>query len=133
MKKTTLIALMLGCGSILGAAAQTPPPAPTPMPTEFPPDATALTAAELKERLADKVFSVQLANGGSWRLDYRANGHFFVNVGGGGNASGPWRTEDGKLCSQVRGSDAACNEVRQRGELLYLKRTSGEVVTMIPK
>lgn len=113
--------------------AQQPPPPAAAIPAEFPADATPLSAAELKEKLADKVFNVQLANGGTWRLDYRSNGFFYVNVGGGGNGSGPWRTEDGKLCTQVRSSDAACNEVRQRGELLYLKRMSGEVIALVPK
>lgn len=122
--KTTLFALTMTLSLI--AAAQ------TVLPKDFPEGATPLAAPELKERVAGKVFKVSLADGGSWRLEYRANGYFFINTSGGFNSSGQWRTEDSKLCSQGKSIPTACNEVRLSGELMHLKRTNGEVIALVP-
>lgn len=106
------------------------PEAPPPAPTEFPADAAPLSAAALKEKLAGKVFNVKLHNGDGWRLEYRTNGFFHVNVGS-FSSSGPWDTDGSKLCAKLRGQDTACNEIRQSGDTLYLKRTSGEVIALV--
>lgn len=97
----------------------------------FPDDASAPSSADLQQRLAGKVFAVKLASGGSWRLEYKSNGYFFINTSAGFSDTGEWRVEDGKLCSKGRKIFASCNEVRVKGDGLFLKRDSGEVVQFV--
>lgn len=78
--------------------------------------------------LDDKVFNIKLADGNSWRLEYRANGYFYVNTSTGFNGSGQWQAEDGRLCGQLKGRDRGCNDVRFDQGLLHLKRDSGEII-----
>lgn len=131
----TLLAVLATCLPLI-VLAQTlkapETPMPAPAPTEFPADAAPLAADELKDRLAGKVFKVQLHDGASWRLEYKTNGYFFVNTSGGFNGSGAWDTDGSKLCGKLRGNDVACNEVRQSAGRLYLKRASGEVIALAP-
>ena len=97
----------------------------------FPEGATAPDAAEVKRRLDDRVYRAQLADGTSWRLQYAARGHFFVDTSTGFRGKGEWRAEDGKLCSQPPGRSWGCNEVRLVNDVLHLKRDSGEVIQLI--
>lgn len=100
---------------------------------QFPEGASTPTAPDVKKYLDDKVFSVKLADGNSWRLEYKSNGYFYVNTSTGFNGSGQWQVEDGKLCGQLRGGDRSCNDVRFHQELLHLKRNSGEIIQYISK
>ena len=102
-------------------------------PTEFPGDAQSISAADLARKVSGKVFSVDLQNGMRWRLDYKANGYLFVNVSNGMATSGPWRAEDGRLCTHMRGGSASCNEVREQGQRLYVKRDNGDVIALNPQ
>jgi hypothetical protein len=97
----------------------------------FPEGGTIPDAAEVKRRLDDRVFSVRLADGISWRLQYAARGHFFVDTSTGGRGKGEWRAEDGKLCSQPPGRNWGCNDVRLINDVLHLKRDSGEIIQLI--
>ncbi len=122
------------------AAAAAPAPATVPAPNgaagalgaDFPADAQPLSADALARRVSGKTFDVQLQNGIRWRLDYKANGYLFVNVSTGQATSGPWRAEDGRLCSHMRGASASCNEVREQGQRLYVKRDNGELIVLNP-
>jgi hypothetical protein len=87
------------------------------------------TAADLKSRLSDKVFTVALADGSSWRLEFKTNGYYFVNTSAGFSDSGTWRTEDGKLCVAPRQTSPACNDARLVNGELQFKRLSGEIIT----
>jgi hypothetical protein len=107
------------------AVAQSAPP------LTIPGDATAPTADQLKATLAGKIFRVKVADGSSWRLDYRGNGYWYVDVSTGFRDTGKWRTEDGKLCTEGRAVRAACNDVRLQGEAIFLKRDSGEIVRLV--
>ncbi len=107
--------------------------AQTALPIEFPSDSRPLPAAALKDSIAGKVFTVALADGTRWRLEYKANGYFFVNTSTGFNGTGDWRAEDERLCTRLRGNDPSCNEVRGAGGLVYLKRNSGEVIALTPR
>lgn len=100
---------------------------------EFPADAAVPNAGEIKERLSNKVFAVKLADGASWRLEFKANGYFFVNTSTGFQGSGSWIAEDGKICSGLRGNPPTCNDVRVHDEVLHLKRASGEIIQYVPK
>jgi hypothetical protein len=96
-------------------------------PTTFPEASVAPPANELKTRLADKVFKVNLADSSSWRLEFKASGYWFINTSAGFNDSGEWKTEDGKLCTSRKGF-WTCNDARVKGEQIFLKRTSGEII-----
>lgn len=125
MKKLALAALCAGAAA--SAVAQ------TTLTTEFPPEATAPSADALRERLSGKVFRTRVADGNTQRLQFNANGYFFLNTGRGGAADGTWRTEDGRFCLDLKQINAGCSEVRAKGDSLYYKRISnGEVVEMTP-
>jgi hypothetical protein len=114
---------------VLALAAQ----AMAQMPTEFPPGATEIAPAALTEALNGKVFSVKLANNSTWRLEYRANGQFFINTSGGYNDSGKWTVKDSQLCGDPTKSKASCNDMRLVGGRLYMKRDSGEIIELVPQ
>jgi hypothetical protein len=103
------------------------------LPLEFPADAKPIAAATLKESLAGRTFNVALADGSRWRLEYKANGYFFVNTSSGFNGTGDWRADDERLCTRLRGGQMSCNEVRAVGSLMFLKRDSGEVIALKPQ
>jgi hypothetical protein len=100
------------------------------LPVEFPAASKSVSAAVLKEAIAGKTFTVDLADGSHWRLEYKSNGYFFVNTSSGFNGSGDWRADEERLCTRLRGEALSCNEVRDVGGVLYLKRISGEVIVL---
>ncbi|MCC9595782.1 MULTISPECIES: hypothetical protein [unclassified Rubrivivax] len=99
----------------------------------FPEHASAPDAAALSRHLEGRVFQVALADGTSWRLEYKANGYFFIDTSRGFRSSGTWRAEDGKLCGGLQGRAPACNEVRMVGDALYMQRDGGEIVQYVPR
>lgn len=109
-----------------GALAQAPV-----APADFPTEANALNAEALQARLSGKVFGVKTAGGATWRLQFQAGGLYFINVGGYSD-SGKWRTEVSNLCTEPQKRPAACNEMRLVGDVLYMKRDSGEIVKFEP-
>ena len=112
----------------LPSRAQTAPQA-----QEFPAGAAELSAAQIRERLQGKVFDVKLADGLSWRLEYNARGHFFVDVSNGFRGKGEWTAEDGRLCGQLAGRNRSCNEMRLHQDRLHLKRDSGEIIQFVAR
>jgi len=100
------------------------------LPIEFPAGSRPMPAAALKDAIAGRTFNVDLADGSHWRLEYKANGYFFVNTSGGFNGTGDWRAEDERLCTRLRGREPSCNEVHDAGGVLHLKRNSGEVIAL---
>lgn len=100
---------------------------------DFPQGASTPNAADVNKHLTDKVFNVKLADGSSWRLEFKAGGYFFVNTSGGFSGSGQWQAEDGRLCSQLKGGDRSCVDVRFHQEVFYTKRVTGEVIQYIPR
>ena len=120
------VVVCIGLGLSAGALAQAPAP-----PGEFPADAQPLAAEVLQQRWSGKVFNVKTATGTAWRLQYQAGGAFYINVGNFSD-SGKWRVEGSQLCSEPQKSKAACNEMRLTGDLLYLKRDSGEIIKLEP-
>ena len=100
---------------------------------DFPDNSAPANTAELTSRLTGKLFTVQLKNGVSWRLEFNNNGYFFVDTSTGGKATGTWRAEDGRLCSHVKGGDAQCNEARLHDGFLYIRRADGEVIKYLPR
>lgn len=113
-------------GLLAGAAVQA-------QPTEFPEAAQPLEPAALQKRINGQVFAAKLANGVSWRLDYRQSGYFFIDVSTGGRVAGKWAVEGSSVCHEMRGAGGRdCAEFRLAGDQLMLKRTSnGEVVRLL--
>lgn len=100
---------------------------------DFPADASAPGSEEIKKYMESGVLGAALADGTTWRLEYKSSGHFFINTSRGLNTDGRWQAEEGKLCGTLRGRDRTCNEVRMhKGALLY-KRDNGEIVQFTPK
>ncbi len=112
----------------LAAAAQA-----KPTPTEFPDGAEPASAVQLRERIAGKVMRAQLADGSTWRIDYKDNGYMYIDTSGGFRDTGQWRVEEGKLCGEWRRAPSGCSDVRLKGDAIYLKRANGEVVALAPK
>lgn len=108
--------------------ASSPVLAQTPS-TQFPEGAFPLSGTALQDRIAGKKFSVKPATDYRWRWQFSTDGSFYLNSGN-FNSSGKWSVQDSKLCTEGRNVSAACNEIRELGTKLYLKRDSGEVVEM---
>jgi hypothetical protein len=126
-------------GAAPAAAGRSPSPAPATAvpaasgaPREFPPDAVALSKEEVAGKITGRTFDTQLHDGPRVRLEYKASGYLFVNAPGYAN-SGPWRAEDGRICSRMRNADPSCNEVRELGGRIYLKRDNGDVIALTPQ
>ena len=106
--------------------------AQSPIPTEFPADAVPALADDLRTRISGNVFKVKLADGTTWRLEYKANGYAFVDTSRGFRDTGKWRVEDSKLCADWQKAPSGCSETRIKGEAIYLKRiSSGEVIAFL--
>ena len=99
---------------------------------EFPADASTLSPEELKEKLSGRVYALDWIGATPWRMEFKSNGYVFFNAGN-SNGSGTWRTEAGRVCTEIRAFGANCNEIRQSGGQLYYKRLSGEVIEMRAK
>jgi hypothetical protein len=96
--------------------------------------AVPISGDALRQALSDRKYSVNLADGSSWKLEYKSNGYFFVNTSTGFNGSGTWKLEDGRLCTSGRDIPASCGFVQQRGDSLFMKRSSnGEIIELRPR
>ncbi|MCA0242680.1 MAG: hypothetical protein LCI02_17660 [Proteobacteria bacterium] len=103
-----------------------------PAPSEFPDGAAAVTPESLKGFVSDKVFAVNASKGPPWRLQFNADGLFYVNIGYFSD-TGRWTIKDGSLCTEAPKIRPSCNEVRAKGQELYLKRDNGEIVKLEPR
>ena len=86
-------------------------------------------ASELTERL-NGIWTTRLANGVGWRMDFRDNGFMYMDISNGARDTAKWRTEDGGVCFDFRQFPSSCGPWRIAGDRLYLKRDSGEVLTL---
>lgn len=98
----------------------------------FPDGAKTLSAAEVKQRFSDKIFTTKLASGVSWRLEYKSDGYFYVDTSTGFRGAGQWQAADGQLCGQLKGRDHSCNEVRVHQDQLLVQQKTGEVLVFAP-
>ncbi len=103
----------------------------TAFPTEFPAEATPLTAEALKQRLTGKVFVIKPIEGAGFRMDYK-EGYVFFNQGSFSD-SGKWRIEGSSICVEWQRIRPSCSEARAAGDKLYIKRANnGEIVLIEP-
>jgi hypothetical protein len=122
MKFVPFLTLLAACCCVVSAHAQ-----------DFPAGVTVPAAADVQQRLADKVFNTKLASGQGWRLEYKSNGYFFINVSNGYSDSGKWSAQDGRLCHEPRKTNASCNDLRAGADTLFLKRDNGEIIELVPR
>lgn len=119
-------------GGVAATAAAAAAPA-APAAQDFPADAQELSASALDAHLRGKVYTATLANGMRWRGDYKASGYVFVNLSNNAKDSGTWRTEEGKVCVDYRGSfRSGCTQVRSGAQqVLYARNSATGVVTVM--
>jgi hypothetical protein len=122
--RTTAIAFFV---STLAAAASA-----QTVPTEFPEGAKALAPEALKAMVSGKTFNAKLADGTPWRLQYTASGYIYVNAGS-FSGSGKWHVEGTNLCNVSTQIPTACNEMQAKDGVLYMKRSTGEIVKLVEK
>lgn len=128
MRQAHMLAAWLAAPALAAAQGAAAPA----VPTEFPPEAQALGDAALRERFSGRVLRAQPATGPGWRLEYKDTGYVFMDLTNGGRDTGRWRVEGTRLCIDFQRFPSGCNEIRALGEVLYLKRGSGEVVALNP-
>ena len=101
---------------------------------EFPPGLTTPSDDVIKRRFDDRNYRVDLADGTNWKLQYKANGYYFVNTSTGYSDSGKWSVKDGFLCNEPRKTTGGCNEVRDGGDAsFWIKRANGDILQMRPQ
>ena len=126
--KTLSLCLLAVAGVLVGCASA--PPAQT----EFPPGARAPTAAEIVSLLRGKSFTVANPNGSSTRVDHAADDSGGLTAYFAGRTdSGTWRAEDGRVCYEFKVIPSACNDMRLDGAAIYIQRSNGQVVQLVPR
>lgn len=110
-----------------GQGAETPPVKFV----EFPSGARTPAAPELAEKLGEKVWKAQFANGSTGRYEFRGQ-YVYVDLSSGARDNGRWRTEDGRLCVEFRGRFASgCSDVvLHEGRPVFRRATTGELITL---
>jgi hypothetical protein len=92
-----------------------------------------LAPEALHQRVSGKVFTGRPADGVTWRLEYKTNGHAFLDTSNGFRDTGKWRVEGSKFCADWQRASGGCSEARVKGNIVYVKRISnGEVVPLSP-
>jgi hypothetical protein len=97
----------------------------------FPADATTPSAADIQQHLTGKAFDIKLADGSMWHVQYGNSGDYDFKSSKGFADHGDWQAQDGKVCSKGSKIPYSCNDVRMKGNDLYLKRDSGEIVEFV--
>jgi len=105
--------------------------ASTPALKEFPQGARVPSVAELNTALTGKSFDLGSSGGG--RVDYDPDGKSVTAYFSGRGDKGTWRAQDGVVCFQFAVFTSACNDVRFVGQEVYLKRSNGQVVQLVPR
>jgi len=85
----------------------------------------------MQESFSGKTYTVKLANGTSWKWDFRSNGYFYFSTSDCFSDTGKWSIKETKVCTEGRKINASCNEVRQNGAGLNYKRDNGDVIPMV--
>lgn len=99
--------------------------------TTFPEDSTQASASDIQQRLTGKTFDIKLADGSSWHVEYTSANAYDFHTNSGFSDHGEWKAEDGKVCSKGQKIPYSCNEVRMKGDAIFLKRDNGEVIQFV--
>ena len=119
--------------ALLGAALLGACATPAPLGKDFAPGARAPTASELRALLRGKSYQTPTVAGGTIRVDYAADSDRLQAFYRGRSDSGTWRAEDGRVCYQFKTIPSACNDLRVAGNDVYIKRSNGQVVQLVPR
>lgn len=126
---TVVTGILLATSGALWAQSAAPEAA---KPAEFPADATVPAAAELAGLLANKVWHAQFANGQKVRYQFRGD-YVYIDLSPGASDTGSWRTEDGRLCAEMRRFPSGCSDTRLVGGNIVIRRVvNGELVVIAP-
>jgi hypothetical protein len=97
----------------------------------FPDGATTPSAADIQQHITGKAFDIKLADGSMWHVQYGRGSDYDFKSSKGFADHGDWKAEDGKICSKGSKIPYSCSEVRMKGDDMYLKRDSGEIVQFV--
>ncbi|WP_296650777.1 hypothetical protein [Paraburkholderia sp.] len=97
----------------------------------FPDGATTPAAGDVQQHISGKTFDIKLADSSTWHVQYDNSGGYDFKSSKGFADHGDWKAEDGKICSKGSKMPYSCNEVRIKGDDLYLKRDNGEIVQFV--
>lgn len=97
----------------------------------FPEGSTAPTASEIQQRLAGKAFDINLADGTMWHVRYGNSGDYDFKSSKGFSDHGDWKADDGKVCSKGSKIPYSCNDVRIKGDDIFLRRDNGEIIQFV--
>jgi hypothetical protein len=119
-KRLSVIAL--GAAATLAAA----------QPAAFPEAAQLVSGDALRAKIAGKTFKGTSATIKPVKIQFNDNGFVFMTNSTGGQDSGKWRVDGSTLCTELRRNAAStCNEVRVAGEMIYMLRTNGELMSLV--
>jgi len=97
----------------------------------FPEGSNAPSASDIQQHLSGKAFDIKLADGTLWHVQYGSSGDFDFKSSKGFSDHGDWHAEDGKICSKGIKIPYSCNDVRMKGDDLYLKRDNNEIIQFV--
>ena len=66
-----------------------------------------------------------------WHVQYGTSGDYDFKSSKGFSDHGDWAAQDGKICSKGNKIPYSCNDVRMKGNDLFLKRDSGEIIQFV--
>ena len=100
--------------------------------TEFPADASPVSAEALRAHLTGNVFRVAPVDGSIWRLEFKDGGYAFIDVPNRSyRNTGTWYVDGTRLCTEWRQEKPTCQEARMKDRVVYLKRPfDGEVMSL---
>ena len=97
----------------------------------FPEGSSVPSASAIQQHLSGNAFDIKLADGTMWHVQYGTSGDYDFKSSKGFSDHGDWTAEDGKICSKGSKSPYSCNDVRMKGDDLFLKRDSGEIIQFV--
>ncbi|WP_175716579.1 hypothetical protein [Burkholderia anthina] len=100
-------------------------------PADFPEGSAAPGAPDIQQRLSGRTFDIRLADDTQCHVRYGNNGDYDFKSSQGFTDHGDWKAGDGRICSKGRKIPHACNDVRVKGDDLYLTRDNGEIIQFV--
>lgn len=101
-----------------------------PMTREFPQGSAPIADELLKASLTGKTAALFTSDGVKWTFEFKKSGVARMTSSAGFNGMGPWRMENGKICTQPRDMSMFCGEARVSDGVIYMRRENGEVVRL---
>ncbi|MFC5499339.1 hypothetical protein ACFPOE_17470 [Caenimonas terrae] len=104
------------------------------VPAAFPDGAQVLIGDALRAKIAGKTFGGAGGTMKPARLQYTEGGSVYLDVSTGFRDTGKWRIEGSNICTEWRQSPTSgCGEARVMGDVVYVLRANGEVISLTPR